>query len=206
LSIATPIRLADYRTIASYLARGRTLVYVEEKTRIWYLVILARCGYLSRDNRCRVYFDRPKICREYTTADCEYDEDWIFEKVFETAEQILEYAEATLSLRARAKAQPWNPPGPDDRSFTLPIDPPTCWDDYDAVRWYLAHGTCRVYLDRNRWFLVVTTEGPMPPDDQPRDRVFETPEQVWEYAAAILPPRRPSRPEPALTVIDPPKP
>ena len=26
------------------------------------------------------------------------------------------------------------------RYFSLPIDNPTTWNDYDAIRWYLAHG------------------------------------------------------------------
>ncbi len=46
----------------------------------------------------------PKICSEYTTDNCEYDDDWLFEKVFETPEQIWEYAEAILPPRKRKKA------------------------------------------------------------------------------------------------------
>ena len=57
---------------------------------------MTRCKYLTADNRCRIYFNRPKICREYTTTNCEYDADWSFEKIFETPEQIWEYAEAIL--------------------------------------------------------------------------------------------------------------
>jgi Fe-S-cluster containining protein len=64
---------------------------------------MTKCKYLTRDDRCQVYLNRPKICREYTTADCEYDSDWLFEKVFETAEQIWEYAEAVLPPRRRPK-------------------------------------------------------------------------------------------------------
>jgi hypothetical protein len=43
--------------------------------------------------------NRPKICREYTTDNCEYDNGWSFEKLFETPEQIWEYAEAILPSR-----------------------------------------------------------------------------------------------------------
>ena len=67
---------------------------------------MTRCKYLTPDNRCRIYFNRPKICREYTTDDCEYDEDWSFDKVFETPEQIWEYAEAVLPPRRGAQARP----------------------------------------------------------------------------------------------------
>jgi Fe-S-cluster containining protein len=65
----------------------------------WYLVVMTRCQYLDTQNRCGIYMDRPKICRDYTTENCEYDEDWTFTKVFEDPKQIWEYAEAILPPR-----------------------------------------------------------------------------------------------------------
>ena len=105
LPIDTPTAWDDYDAIRWYLAHGRTLVYVEKGT--WYLVVMTRCKYLDRDDRCKIYHSRPKICSEYTTDDCEYDDDWLFEKVFESPEQVWEYAEAVLPPRKRKK-----PPGP----------------------------------------------------------------------------------------------
>jgi len=67
--------------------------------------VMTRCQYLTADDRCRIYLNRPKICREYTTANCEYDDEWSFDKLFETPEQIWEYAEAILPPRRR-RAQP----------------------------------------------------------------------------------------------------
>ena len=37
---------------------------------------MTRCKYLTADDRCGIYLNRPKICREYTTDECEYDDDW----------------------------------------------------------------------------------------------------------------------------------
>jgi hypothetical protein len=34
--------------------------------------------------------------REYTTDDCEYEDDWVYDQYFETAEQVEEYMEAML--------------------------------------------------------------------------------------------------------------
>jgi Fe-S-cluster containining protein len=99
LPIETPTTWDDFDSVRWYLAHGQTLVYVEKGT--WYLVVMTRCKYLTPDDRCRVYLSRPKICQEYTTAECEYDNDWEFEKVFETAEQLWEYAEAVLPPRRR---------------------------------------------------------------------------------------------------------
>ncbi len=107
LSIETPKTWDDYDAIRWYLAHGRTLIYVEKGT--WYLVVMTRCNYLTRDDRCGIYFSRPKICQDYTTADCEYDDDWIFEKVFETPEQLWEYAEAILPPKRKKPAPPAGP-------------------------------------------------------------------------------------------------
>ena len=95
--IDSPVDRSDYDAIRWYLAHGQTLVYVEKRT--WYLVVMRRCLYLTDEDRCGIYLNRPKVCSEYTTADCEYDDDWIFEKVFETPEQLWEYAEAVLPPR-----------------------------------------------------------------------------------------------------------
>jgi Fe-S-cluster containining protein len=104
LPIEAPSSWDDYDTIRWYLAHGRTMIYVEKNQ--WYLLVLTRCRYLTPDDRCRIYLNRPKICRDYTTANCEYDDDWLFEKLFETPEQIWEYAEAVLPPRRRGGRRP----------------------------------------------------------------------------------------------------
>src|SRR3954471_18429470 len=68
--LETPRTWDDYDAIRWYLAHGRTLAYVEKGS--WYLVVMTRCRYLTLDDRCRIYHDRPKICQDYTTAECEY--------------------------------------------------------------------------------------------------------------------------------------
>jgi Fe-S-cluster containining protein len=101
LPIETPKTWDDYDSIRWYLAHGKTMVYVEEGT--WYLLVLTRCKYLTAEDRCRVYLNRPKICREYSTSDCEYDDEWSFDRLFETPEQIWEYAEAVLPPKRRRR-------------------------------------------------------------------------------------------------------
>ncbi len=100
LEIDTPTTWDDYDTIRWYLTHGLTLIYVESGK--WHLVVFTQCQYLGADNRCGIYLNRPKICRDYSSNDCEYDTDWQFDKVFETPEQIWEYAEAILPARRRA--------------------------------------------------------------------------------------------------------
>lgn len=96
LEINTPENLDDYNNLRWYLAHGQSALFVEEGR--WYLLVYGDCKYLQPDNRCGIYETRPDICRNYTTDSCEYDNDFVFEKFFETAEQVWEYAEAILPM------------------------------------------------------------------------------------------------------------
>ena len=65
----------------------------------WYILIHSSCRHLKSNNLCGIYETRPQICRDYTTDQCEYENDWTYEMYFETPEQIQEYAEAVLQLK-----------------------------------------------------------------------------------------------------------
>ena len=45
-------------------------IYVESPEQ-WYLHITTRCNHLTDDRRCRVYHERPRLCREYDPRSCE---------------------------------------------------------------------------------------------------------------------------------------
>jgi Fe-S-cluster containining protein len=102
LPIDNPKSWNDFDSIRWYLAHGRTMIYVDKGQ--WYLLVMTRCRYLTEDDRCRIYLNRPRVCREYTTDACEYDDDSTFDKLFETPEQIWEYAEAVLPPRRKPRS------------------------------------------------------------------------------------------------------
>ncbi len=97
LPIETPTSRKDFEFIRWYLLHDRATVFIEEEC--WYLLVHTRCKHLGDDNRCRAYQTRPQICRDYTTAKCEYEDDWVYDHYFETPEQVQEYAEAVLAAR-----------------------------------------------------------------------------------------------------------
>jgi len=102
------------------------------------------------------------------------------------------------------------------RYFALPIDTPETRDDYDHIRWYMMHGNVSIFVEDEDWFLMVHADckhllqdnrcgayADRPgicrkysdknceyDDDSTYEKFFETPEQIWEYAEAVLPPRR----------------
>ena len=99
LPIDTPDTWEEYDFIRWYMIHGRVSVFVEDDT--WYMVVHADCKHLGEDNRCGIYETRPQICRDYSTKDCEYDDVECYEKLFETPEQLWEYAEAVMPPKPR---------------------------------------------------------------------------------------------------------
>jgi len=97
LRIDRPKNWEDFDYVRWYLLHDRASVFVEEGD--WYLLVHTRCKHLAADHRCEIYDRRPRICRDYTTYECEYDDDWVYEHYWETAEQVEEYAEALLGPR-----------------------------------------------------------------------------------------------------------
>ncbi len=97
LPIDAPDDWEDFEFIRWYLLHERATVFIEEED--WYLLVHTRCRHLGADNRCGQYETRPQICRDYTTKNCEYEDSWVYDHYWETAEQVYEYAEAVLPLR-----------------------------------------------------------------------------------------------------------
>jgi Fe-S-cluster containining protein len=94
LPIEKPKEWSDFDSIRWYLAHQDVSVFVDDGA--WYIMLHRDCNHLLPDGRCGIYDDRPQICRDYKIADCEYDDEYLYEKIFETDDQIWEYAEALL--------------------------------------------------------------------------------------------------------------
>lgn len=92
--IDTPETQQDFDYIRWYLLHHNATVFVEDGS--WYLLVYSQCRHLRPDNRCGIYETRPQICRDYSTDNCEYEDDWVYEKYFETPEQVEEYMEVVL--------------------------------------------------------------------------------------------------------------
>jgi Fe-S-cluster containining protein len=97
LPIDEPKEWEDFDYIRWYLLHEQASVFIEEDA--WYLLVQNRCRHLREDNLCGIYETRPQICRDYTTDNCEYDDDWTYDHYWETAEQVEEYAESVLGPR-----------------------------------------------------------------------------------------------------------
>lgn len=108
LPLETPTTRKDFDYIRWYLLHGQATVFTEDDT--WYLCVHTTCQHLLDDHRCGIYDTRPEICREYSTADCEFDEGYVYERYFETPEQVAEYVEALFPPARGASPRSAPPP------------------------------------------------------------------------------------------------
>jgi Fe-S-cluster containining protein len=104
LPIDTPDSREELEYIRWYLLHERATVFVEEET--WYLLVHTVCRHLQDDHRCGIYDTRPQICRDYSTKECEYEDEWTYDKYFETPEQIYEYMEAVFPQKGAGLRSP----------------------------------------------------------------------------------------------------
>lgn len=108
LPIDKPTTRKEYDYIRWFLLHDRASIFTDDDT--WYLLVHTVCKHLQPDNRCGIYETRPEICREYSTDNCEFDDDWVYDRYFETSEQVAEYMEAVLPRRAGESIRSPRPP------------------------------------------------------------------------------------------------
>ena len=104
LPIDTPRTREDFDYLRWYLLHDYASLFLEEDD--WYLLVHSTCKHLRDDHRCGIYETRPQICRDYTTKNCEYEDEWTYDNYFETPEQVQEYADAVLPPVGRSIRSP----------------------------------------------------------------------------------------------------
>jgi Fe-S-cluster containining protein len=107
LPIEPPETFKDFEYIRWFLLHDRATVFKEDED--WYLLVHTQCRHLQPDNRCGIYETRPNVCREYSTKDCEYEDDWTYDFYLETSEQVAEYMEIVLQKKGRSIRSPKPP-------------------------------------------------------------------------------------------------
>lgn len=99
--IDTPKTRGDYDDIRWYLCHKGISVFVEDGD--WYMQVANRCRHLTNgDHRCAIYKNRPRICRGYTTRNCDRTEgDYDYELHFTNDRQMEEYMKMKFGGRPR---------------------------------------------------------------------------------------------------------
>ncbi|MBS0261562.1 MAG: YkgJ family cysteine cluster protein [Planctomycetes bacterium] len=102
------------------------------------------------------------------------------------------------------------------RYFSVPIDTPTTRGELDNIRWFMLHGRVTVYVEDDVWYLCVygdckhilpdyrcgtyetrpqicreySTNKCEYDDKGLHDKLFDTPEQIYEYMEALYPAKK----------------
>lgn len=69
----------------------------------WQLIVYNRCKYLLPEGGCGIYDTRPRICREHTPGDCEFDQEHEhdyddIEHVFRTMDDLWNYRKEQIRI------------------------------------------------------------------------------------------------------------
>jgi uncharacterized protein len=100
LPIDNPTSRKDIDDIRWYLIHEHVVVFIEKKQ--WHVGIMTKCKHLQPDNRCGIYDTRPRICRKYTTDNCDWHGgEYDFDKLFLSADQLMAYADEYLEKLKR---------------------------------------------------------------------------------------------------------
>ncbi|MHC4156610.1 MAG: YkgJ family cysteine cluster protein [Planctomycetota bacterium] len=105
LPLETPEDKGDYDDIRWFLCHKDISVFVEDGD--WYINIKNKCKHLSgKDNRCRIYGKRPRICRQYRHSKCDYVEGtYDYELHFTSDKQMEEHIKVKFENNVKAKAK-----------------------------------------------------------------------------------------------------
>ena len=102
LPIDTPEDKGDYDDIRWYLCHKDITVFVEDGD--WYLNVKNKCKHLGKDYKCRIYNNRPRICRGYTIKDCDLtDGQYDYELHFTDDKQMEEYMKIKFGNNVKEK-------------------------------------------------------------------------------------------------------
>ena len=106
LPIEDPEDWDDFDDIRWYLCHENIDVFVEDGD--WYMNVRNKCKYLSEKNyKCDMYEKRPKICRGYKIADCDYTSDnYGHELQFKSDRQMEEYMKIKFGEKVLDKLNP----------------------------------------------------------------------------------------------------
>ena len=104
LPIDTPEDREEFDDVRWYLLHQGVSVFVEDGE--WYLYVATDCRHLQPDYRCGLYETRPRICRKYTTVNCDYHSgEYGWEQHFTCPEHLDEFVREYFADKDESKSK-----------------------------------------------------------------------------------------------------
>ena len=90
VEIDEPKTKEDYGEIIWMLMHENVIVYIDDDG--WNVEFKTQCKSLDKNNLCKIYKDRPIICRNYNQDECvKYGEGEFCNHLFKTKEDLMKY-------------------------------------------------------------------------------------------------------------------
>ena len=69
MAIGRPVNKQEVEELKWQLHFDTVKVYIRHRR--WHLWVKGRCMYLSKNNRCKIYAQRPDMCKKHNPPSCE---------------------------------------------------------------------------------------------------------------------------------------
>jgi uncharacterized protein len=91
----------DFDALKWYILHEGVSIYIDDDGD-WYVNFVSRCRALGADGLCKVYDDRPEICRTHDYDVCEKDDTpYDFREHFFTVGDLMDYAKKVLKPKKK---------------------------------------------------------------------------------------------------------
>jgi len=100
VKIPAPRTQTDQEEIRWWVAHQGVSVHISQRK--WYLQVFTRCSFLTPNNLCGAYENRPEVCRDYDPSHCEFTATVEFDREFKTMEEYDCYLEEKRRQRRTA--------------------------------------------------------------------------------------------------------
>ncbi|MFC1742209.1 YkgJ family cysteine cluster protein [Nanoarchaeota archaeon] len=90
IQIPKPKTEEDFENLKWYTYHGDIFVYLDDDGD-WLAEIPIRCEHLTKSSHCKIYNNRPPICRAYDPKTCNNANDQVI--IFRTAKDVDRYVE-----------------------------------------------------------------------------------------------------------------
>jgi len=96
--ISAPRTKVDFDELYWFLCHEKMVVFIERRK--WYLLFDSPCKYLDADSLCRIYHERPLLCREHSEKNCEFTGEVDYQLYMRTPDDLKAYMKKrSLKLR-----------------------------------------------------------------------------------------------------------
>lgn len=103
VEIDAPENKKDYSNIIWFVIHENIEVFIDDED-CWHLEVFAPCKMLDEKGLCKIYDERPEICRDYSQDNCEKNGEGDYYKFkFKCREDVIDYMRKHTKIKITEK-------------------------------------------------------------------------------------------------------